>query len=200
MAIFRVHKAKDYTIMSNHHLKDKRLSLKAKGLLSLILSLPDNWNYSSRGLAAICKEGVDSISGALKELEQAGYIVRYRVRNDKGRITDTEYAIYETPREVTEDTPDAVEPDSGTPDTTSPYPENLDVEKPYPVEAYMDLPGTEKPAQLNTHQVTTNLSKTKKYTAVLTNPSNPNLSMGIEERTDHRIWRGGKSLESEKIR
>lgn len=180
MAIFRVHKTKDYTIMSNHHLKNKGLSLKAKGLLSLILSLPDDWNYTTRGLAAICKEGVDSISGALKELEQAGYIVRHRLRDDKGRITDTEYAIYETPREVPEDTPDAEEPDSGIPDTEAPYPENPDMENPHPVNAYPVLPGTEKPAQSKTYQGTTNPSKTKKSTAMLTNPSNPHPSKGAE--------------------
>lgn len=140
MAIFRVHKTKDCTIMSNHHLKNKELSLKAKGLLSLILSLPDDWNYTTRGLAAICKEGVDSISGALKELEQAGYIVRHRLRDDKGRITDTEYTIYETPREVPEDTPEAEEPDSEIPDTEAPYPENPDMENPHPVNAYPVLP------------------------------------------------------------
>ncbi len=181
MAIFRVHKTRDYTVMSNHHLKNKELSLKAKGLLSLILSLPDDWNYTTRGLAAICKEGVDSISGALKELEQAGYIVRRRLRDDKGRITDTEYAIYETPREVPEDAPDAEEPDSATPETEAPYPaqpypENPDMENPHPAKAYPVLPGTDKPAQLKTYPVTTNPSKTKKSTAVLTNPSNPNPS------------------------
>ncbi len=183
MAIFRVHKTRDYTVMSNHHLRNKELSLKAKGLLSLILSLPDGWNYTTRGLAAICKEGVDSISGALKELEQAGYIVRRRLRDDKGRITDTEYAIYETPREVPEDTPDAEEPDSATPETEAPYPaqpypENPDMENPHPAKAYPVLPGTDKPAQLKTYPVTTNPSKTKKSTALLTNPSNPNPSKG----------------------
>lgn len=184
MAIFRVHKTHDYTIMSNHHLKNKGLSLKAKGLLSLILSLPDDWNYTTRGLAAICKEGVDSISGALKELEKAGYIVRHRLRDDKGRITDTEYAIYETPREVPENTPDTEEPDSGIPDTEAPYPENPDMENPHPVNAYPVLPGTEKPAQSKTYQGTTNPSKTKKSTAMLTNPSNPHPSKDAEgERT-----------------
>lgn len=169
MAIFRVHKTRDYTVMSNHHLKDKGLTLKAKGLLSLILSLPDDWNYTTRGLAAICREGVDSISGALKELEQAGYIVRQRLRDDKGRITDTEYMIYETPEKA---------PDAEEPDPTQPYPENPDMENPHPSEAYPVMPGTEMPAQSKTYQVTTNSSKTKKSTALRTNPSNPNPSKG----------------------
>lgn len=73
MAVFRIEKTRDFTVMSNHHLKNRNLTLKAKGLLSMILSLPDDWHYTTRGLASICKEGVDSISGAIKELEQAGY-------------------------------------------------------------------------------------------------------------------------------
>lgn len=97
MAIFRIEKNKGYTVMSNYHLKDKNLSLKAKGLLSMMLSLPEDWNYSTRGLAAICKEGVDSIGGTLKELESYGYITRRKLRGRDGRISDTEYTIYERP-------------------------------------------------------------------------------------------------------
>ena len=74
MAVFRSEKTRDYTVMSNHHLKDRTLTLKSKGLLSMMLSLPDEWNYTTRGLAAICREGVDSIGAALKELEAHGYI------------------------------------------------------------------------------------------------------------------------------
>ena len=98
MAVFRIEKTKDYTVMSNHHLRNQALSLKSKGLLSLMLSLPEDWNYTTRGLAAICKEGTDSIGSALKELEKAGYIVRNRLRDKKGKITDVEYVIYETPQ------------------------------------------------------------------------------------------------------
>lgn len=75
MAVFRIEKTRDYTVMSNHHLKDRTLTLKSKGLLSMMLSLPDEWNYTTRGLAAICREGVDSIGAALKELETHGYIL-----------------------------------------------------------------------------------------------------------------------------
>ena len=74
MAVFRVERTRDYTVMSNFHLKDMKLSLKAKGLLSMMLSLPETWNYTTRGLAAICKEGVDAIGSAVRELEAAGYI------------------------------------------------------------------------------------------------------------------------------
>ena len=86
MAVFRIDKTRDYTVMSNHHLRNTALSLKAKGLLSLMLSLPDNWDYTTKGLASICKDGIDSICSAVKELEQHGYIVRERVRNDKGQL------------------------------------------------------------------------------------------------------------------
>lgn len=87
MAVFRINKTRDYTVMSNYYLKDTRLSLKSKGLLSMMLSLPEEWNYTTRGLAAICKEGVDSIVTALKELERSGYICRNRVRDNKGKIS-----------------------------------------------------------------------------------------------------------------
>ena len=98
MAVYRVQRTRDYTVMSNYHLKDKGLTLKSKGLLSMILSLPEEWNYTTRGLASICKEGVDAIGSALKELETAGYIVRRQLRGTNGRITDTEYIIYEQPQ------------------------------------------------------------------------------------------------------
>ena len=98
MAVFRIERTRDYTVMSNHHLRDKGLSLKSKGLLSMMLSLPEDWNYTTRGLAKICKEGVDAIGGALRELEGAGYIVRHQMRDRQGRISDTEYVIYEQPQ------------------------------------------------------------------------------------------------------
>ena len=98
MAVFRIERTRDYTVMSNHHLRNHQLSLKAKGLLSMMLSLPDDWTYTTRGLAKICKEGVDAIGGALRELESAGYIVRHQLRDRQGRISDTEYVIYEQPQ------------------------------------------------------------------------------------------------------
>ena len=122
MAVFRIERTRDYTVMSNHHLRNEKLSLKAKGLLSMMLSLPENWNYTTRGLAAICKEGVDAIGGALRELETAGYIVRHQLRDRQGRISDTEYVIYEQPQPKKPDTP--------SPDTDAPDTENPDTEKP----------------------------------------------------------------------
>ena len=102
MAVFRVEKTKNYVVMATYHVRDNSLSLKATGLMTKILSLPDSWDYSIRGLASICRDGVDSISGTLKELEAAGYIVRNKIRDDKGRICDTEYIIYEMPRRLSE--------------------------------------------------------------------------------------------------
>ena len=136
MAVFRIERTRDYTVMSNHHLRNHELSLKAKGLLSMMLSLPDDWNYTTRGLAKICKEGVDAIGNALRELETAGYIVRNQLRDQQGRISDTEYVIYEQPQPRQPETPG---PDTAVPDTASPDTEN----------PYLDKPDTEKPAELN---------------------------------------------------
>ncbi|OUM19586.1 helix-turn-helix domain-containing protein [Butyricicoccus porcorum] len=96
MPVIRVEKNKNYTAMSNYHLKDKRLSLKAKGLLSMILSLPDKWDYSVRGLASICKEGKDSIARTLRELEEFGYVCREQARA-QGRFAKIEYVVFEHP-------------------------------------------------------------------------------------------------------
>ena len=163
MAVFRIEKTRDYTVMSNHHLKDRTLTLKSKGLLSMMLSLPDEWNYTTRGLAAICREGVDSIGAALKELENRGYIRRTQLRDEKGKITDTEYVIYEMPQ---------CEPPSspGTPlpGTAKPYTENPDMGIPDTAE-----PCTENPAQLNTNQTKTDLSSTEISNPIQSNPPTP---------------------------
>ena len=143
MAVFRIERTRDYTVMSNHHLRDKALSLKSKGLLSMMLSLPEDWNYTTRGLAKICKEGVDAIGGALRELESAGYIVRHQMRDRQGRICDTEYVIYEQPQPKAPDTP---QPDTASPDTENPY---------------LDSPDTEKPAELNIEKSKTQKSNTQ---------------------------------------
>ena len=99
MAVFRVEKTKNYTVMANHHLKDRRLSLRSKGLLSVMLSLPEEWDYTLKGLAVISKEGVDAIGEAVKELERVGYIIRTRQRDDHGRLRGMEYVIYEQPQQ-----------------------------------------------------------------------------------------------------
>ena len=100
MSVFRVKKDKNFTAMSNHHLRDGELSLKAKGLLSLMLSLPEEWDYSLKGLSCICKEGVYVIRNIVNELERQGYVVRQKIRNEKGQLVDTKYFIYEKPISV----------------------------------------------------------------------------------------------------
>ena len=97
MPVFRVERTKNFTVMSNHHLRDKTISLKAKGLLSQMLSLPDDWDYTLRGLAAINKESIDAIRTAVHELEAAGYVVRLRVRDKRGQLRSCEYFVYEYP-------------------------------------------------------------------------------------------------------
>ena len=134
--VFRVNKTKDYTVMSNHHFKNKNLSLKAKGLLSLMLSLPDNWNYSIKGLATLSKDGRDSVMAAIKELVTEGYIVRRRLRNAKGQVADTEYIISETPM-------------SDFPTQEKPTQDNPTLEKPTQV----------NPTLSNTNQSNTNIIK-----------------------------------------
>ena len=157
MAVYRVERTRDYTVMSNHHLKDTNLSLKAKGLLSLMLSLPDDWNFNMRGLSSICKEGLEAIGNALKELEKAGYMVRNQLRGANGRITDTEYIIYERPQEPAPADPDTASPYTPPPDTTLPYPGNPDV-----VEPDMADPSAENPALLNTKKSNTKKLNTQR--------------------------------------
>ena len=178
MAVFRIERTRDYTVMSNHHLRDKALSLKSKGLLSMMLSLPEDWNYTTRGLAKICKEGVDAIGGALRELEAAGYIVRHQMRDRQGRISDTEYVIYEQPQPKAPDTP---QPDTASPDTENPY---------------LADPDTEKPAELNIEKSKTQKSNTQgsstdsipfRATAAARPPERKGRdSMSMEEMQDYR--------------
>lgn len=146
MGTFRVHKTKDYTVMSNNHLRNKEMTLKAKGLLSQMLSLPDDWNYTIEGLASINKEGVDCISDTLTELEKFGYVTRKRIRDEKGRLRGTDYDIYEEPiRE-------------------KPILDNPVLEKPEQAE-----PEQEKPGLLNTNKQITE----EKNTDYINYSSNP---------------------------
>ena len=149
MAVFRVEKTKDFTVMSNHHLRNVSLSLKAKGLLSLMLSLPDNWDYTTKGLAHICKDGVDSISSAIKELEKQGYLTRHRLRDAHGRLGDIEYVIHEKP--VLPNGHDTVLP---------PKRENPRQVNPRQVKPVLGKPEQEKPAQLNIQESITEKSIT----------------------------------------
>jgi hypothetical protein len=127
MAVFRVEKNKGYTVMSNHHLRNADLSLKAKGLLSQMLSLPEGWDYTLQGLSYINREKIDAIRTAVWELEKAGYIVRRQVRDEKGKMAAIEYIIYEQPQGGQEP-PTAPPPDK--PSSDSPTLDNPTLENP----------------------------------------------------------------------
>ena len=142
MGVFRVDKTKNYTVMSNYHFRDKRLSFKAKGLLSFMLSLPDDWDYSVQGLITTAKDGRDSVTSGLKELEHYGYLKREAIR-EKGIIKDWNYIIYEQPEQLSCKTTGntQLEPDTENPKVDNkPDTENPDTEKPL----------TENPKQINT--------------------------------------------------
>lgn len=153
MPVFRVQKTKDFTVMSNHHLKNKDLSLQSKGLLSFMLSLPEDWDYTLKGLATLNKEGVDAIRSAINELEAFGYIERHRLRNDKGQLGDNEYIIHELP----------ISPE---PKQTEPILENPTLDNPEQAE-----PIQGKSTQLNTNKSNTETSNTD---LLNTNPINSN--------------------------
>lgn len=121
MAVFRVERTRDYTVMSNHHLKNKDLSLKAKGLLSQMLSLPENWDYTLAGLSAINRESKDAIRSAVNELEKAGYIRRRQTVDRRGKFSGNEYIIYEQPSSAS---PSSGFPTTGNPSTEKPSSEN----------------------------------------------------------------------------
>ena len=134
MAVFRVEKNKGYTVMSNHHLRNKELSLKAKGLLSQMLSLPEDWDYTLAGLSLINRESIDAIRTAVWELEKAGYITRRQGRDEKGKMTAIEYTIYEQPQPPALDCPVLENPTADKPILENPTPDN---------------PTSENPTQLN---------------------------------------------------
>ena len=169
MSVCRVVKTRDFTIMSNHHLKNKNLSLKAKGLLSYMLSLPEDWNYTIGGLTVVCMEGRDAIREAVKELERQGYVVRTRVRDEQGRLRNAEYTIYEVPQSV-QDKPASENPEQG---------------KAAQEKSIQEDSVQENPRQLNTNPTRTYPSKTYKPKphAENPNPSNPNLSIRMQRET-----------------
>ena len=136
MSVVRVHKNANFTIMSNHHFKEKKMSLKAKGLLSLMLSLPEDWNYSISGLVTLSKDGKDSVMSALGELETFGYLERTRMINSKGQFSGIEYNIYEEPQ------------------TKNPVEDNPILDNPI-----LGYTNAENPLQLNTNKLNTNNNK-----------------------------------------
>lgn len=171
MAVMRVEKNSNYTVMANYHLRDKRLSLKAKGLLSVMISLPSEWDYTLAGLAHISKEGVSAIRAAIQELEENGYVTRARLRNEAGQLGDTEYTIYEFPQNedksaepssppqapvsASADVSENVEPVCGNPILEKPILENPTLESPM-----LGFPTLEKPTSENRMQLNKDISNT----------------------------------------
>ena len=159
MPVFRVDKSRDYTVLSNHIFKDRTLSAKAKGLLAEMLSLPENWDYTLKGLTFLFSDGLDSVRQGIKELEEHGYVVRERKRDEKGRLGEMEYVIYETPHNV-----DSSDDSENVPVCASPTEESPVLDFPMQEE-----PVQEKPTQLNKNISNKNLS--------ITHESNPNQSI-----------------------
>ena len=159
MAVFRVERNRGYTVMSNHHLRNRGLTLKAKGLLSQMLSLPDNWDYTLAGLSHINREKIDAIREAVRELEKAGYIVRSRERDKKGRLRGADYIIYEQPQT----------PVSDLPTLENPTLDNPTLEKPMLENPTLENPTLENPTQLNKDISRTDLSKKEKSNTDISN-------------------------------
>ena len=175
MAVFRIEKTRDYTIMSNHHLRNESLTLKAKGLLSQMLSLPESWDFTLTGLSQINRESVDAIRTAVWELERAGYITRQQGRDDKGKMSAIVYTIYEQPQ-----APVAPQPDPEDPACSSPYEPVLD----YPTSdnPTSDNPTSENPTQLNKDILSIEISNTDLLSKESVPFSSPPARVGWMER------------------
>ena len=160
MSTFRVNKNVNYTVMSNYHLQDKKLSLKAKGLLSYMLSLPDDWDYSLKGLTIGCKDGLDSVRTAVLELEEHGYVRRQKVRNARGQIIDYDYQVYESPAEDVPAVPD--DDNSAPPPSTSSNQKSgvKSCSSPFLDFPNMAEPNLEKATQQNTNKQNTKRQST----------------------------------------
>ena len=175
MAVFRIEKTRDYTVMSNYHLRDRSLSLKAKGLLSLMLSLPEDWDYTMKGLARICKDGIDSISGGIREMEAHGYLVWARVRNENGQLGSIEYTILEQPKESAQ--------------TPAPVREKPIRENPIQVKPMLDAPIQENPAQLNTKEQNKELSIMQESSPIPSSPPTPREQIGRDGMRERESYR-----------
>ena len=164
MAVFRVEKTKDYTVMANYHLDDKGLSLKARGLLSTMLRLPDDWDYTIAGLTRLCKDGKAAIASALKELEEAGYITRRQLHGTDGTFGENEYTIHEFP--VKDETPEPEPPEDEGGDGV-PLTDFQSADAPL-----TDFPLTENPSTENQPQPNTNKPSPKfKYPPIIPPPA-----------------------------
>lgn len=170
MAVFRVEKNHSYTVMANHHLRDERLSLKSKGLLSLILSLPDDWRISIEGMTQFSADGKDAIRSAIRELTDAGYITRAQTHSEAGTFSGYDYIVHETP---------VASPSSGFPT----------MEKPTTEKPTTENPTTENPTQRNTERLSTNIPPIVPQSDA--DGANPSVSLAA----DTSPVRGGKEGE-----
>lgn len=161
MAVFRVHKNENYTVLSNYHFKERKMSLKAKGLLSLMLSLPEGWDYSAAGLVTLSKDGKDSVNAALKELEKFGYLRRTQSLKEGGKFDGYNYEIYEQPSDAAKaaaaEKEAAARPKAEKPPTGDPFAGNPSTGKPT-----TEKPTTENPPQLNTDLLNTEKLNTER--------------------------------------
>lgn len=171
MAVFRIDKTRDYTVMSNYHLRDTRLSLKAKGLLSQMLSLPENWDYTLSGLSFINRESKDAIRSAVNELEKAGYVERRQTTDARGKFSGNEYIIHESP----------IMPD---PSLDSPSSDNPTTEKPM-----TGKPSSGNPTQLNTDKQIPEKEKTERSNTHSFSPMTALAPVGSDSVTDGRDQR-----------
>ncbi len=196
MAIIRVPKINNYTVMSNHHLLNPALSLKAKGLMSYMLSRPDDWDFTIDGLARLNKEGTDAIGRILRELEAQGYIMRNRVRNKSGQFIDLEYSILERPQDMTladmDEVQDKVCEEDRTEENqshpTSPAPDDPLVDDPHPENPIVDGLDAEDPAaddrgQPNNHIINTYGINTDEKNTATSHPYPSRIHLSICDRT-----------------
>ena len=180
MAVFRVERTKGFTVMSNYHLNDKTISLKSKGLLSQMLSLPESWDFTLRGLACINKESLDAIRTAVLELEEHGYITRRQRRGENGKLAKIEYTIYEQPQQM-----QSLSPRLENPNTVSqPRLDKTCLENPNTVNPNTVLPNTGSPTQLNTKEIITEKSITEPETIHQSIRPTSSESVTIDDKID----------------
>ena len=183
MAIVRIPKVNNYTIMSNHHLTDPNLSLKAKGLMSYMLSRPDNWDFTIEGLARQNMEGADAIARIIRELEARGYVIRSRTRNKAGKFTDMEYSILECPRDMA-DVQTITAENAPMPAHDEPIPDHPIPNSPLPENPIVDIPNTDAPfpenaGQINTEPLNTEIPKTEREKTERSNPDPSKTDLSI---------------------
>ena len=187
MSIFRVEHTTGFTVMSNYHLRDKNLSLKAKGLLSQMLSLPEEWDYTLAGLSFINREKIDAVREAIKELENAGYIVRSLERDEKGRLKGAEYVIYEQPQKCESENPEPDSPGQENPASENPILENPTSDNPITANPSAAHPTAGNPTQLNNKQ-----SNTKELS--IDSINHPSMGDGADEMKNRSELAGFSAL------